>query len=116
MSIAAARLSPDGSKVAFAALLTLQPTARRSGLSDLLAPVAHAHGVPWDLWVVDVAALAPKRLTNLGEDAMIPVWSPDAKWLTFSGHYGLYLVGSDGTHLDRLAEEPTSAGLAWLIR
>lgn len=50
-------LSPDGQRIAFAAL--------------------------GDLWIVDVEGGAPQRLTQTAEDELQPRWSPDASHLAY---------------------------------
>ena len=62
---------------------------------------------------MDVDDASRRRLTNLGEDSMIPVWSR-YKVARFQRHFGLYVIDAEGKELRRLADEPTGAGLAWL--
>src|SRR5215471_11804491 len=57
-----ARLSPDGTRVAF--------HSTRSGTRNV--------------WVVSIQGGPPKQLTFDKEAAGFPVWSPDGKWLAFA--------------------------------
>ncbi|MBI4492748.1 MAG: PD40 domain-containing protein [Chloroflexi bacterium] len=115
------RLAPDSKRLAFSAVAaaggTTPPRGAPGGPTSWLEPpVAYAHGVPWDLWLVQVDGSGLQRLTNLDEDSPVAAWSPDGKWLAFSGELGLYLVDPETRQVRRLAEEGAGGGLAWLGR
>ncbi len=78
-----ARLSPQGDRVA------LQIDA---GVNDI--------------WVLDLARGVRTRLTFGPIANMLPVWSPDGKWITYSsnrtGHFDLYRKPSDGSGAEEL--------------
>lgn len=69
-----------------------------------------------NLWIVDVESGERKQLTqNIAIAGK--VWSPDGKWIAFSGtnllegkdyQYDLWLLSSDGSTLQRLTEDPMS--------
>ncbi len=116
----APQLSPDGKWVVFSATNT--PPAPQSGFNLLewmgLAPqIAHAHVVPWDIYLVSTSGGTPTRLTRLDEDQPYPAWI-DNSTIAFMGSTGLYKVGikSDG----KASGEPTKihpgsmhGGLTW---
>jgi hypothetical protein len=117
--------SPDGSKVAFAAIQAppVMPTPVGGGL-DLLGwltfqpEVASAHGLPWDLYMVPGnGGGKPVRLTNMSEDQPHPVWL-DNSTIAFMGVSGLYKLelGTDGEPLARpkkIHEGAPHGGLTW---
>ena len=104
------RISPDGTSVVFSASAAAPatrevPRARpREGILTRLAArlvdprVAAAHGVPMDVWRVDVATKALTQLTTLAEDDPFPAWSADGKRLIVFATGGLYEVASDGSN------------------
>lgn len=80
------RFAPDGSRLTFAAVggpATASPTSDRPTrrLARLLAAVAEAHGVPWEIWTVRPDGRELRRLTHLQEDSPVPTWSPDGQWI-----------------------------------
>lgn len=118
--LAAPRFAPDSQRIAFVAVPAMgrSPAGRTDHpVGQLLVQVgpgtAYAHGVPWDLWLVNADGTGLRRLTDLEEDSPVPTWSPDGRWIAFSGELGLYLVDAEGRQVRRLAEEPAS-GIAWL--
>lgn len=79
--------SPDGSKVAFAAL--------DEGSQSV------------EIWVANVDGSDPVRLTDNGAVAGGPVWSPDGSRIAFASHRGntagiIWTMNSDGTDQRRL--------------
>jgi Tol biopolymer transport system component len=72
------------------------------------------HGVPWDLWLMKADGSDLRRITDLGEDGPVPVWSPDGRWIAFAGEYGIYLMTAEGKNLVRISDEWVAGGLAWL--
>jgi Tol biopolymer transport system component len=76
--------------------------------------IVYAHGVPWDIWSVRTDGSEVRRLTAIGEDYPSLAWSPDGRWIAFSGELGLYLVRPDGSELVRISDDWVSGGLTWL--
>jgi Tol biopolymer transport system component len=89
-----ARLSPDGSRVAFVSL--------RSGSSEV--------------WIAERAGNGLRQVTTLGAvGVLVGDWSPDGTRIAFeaavAGNTDVYCVGADGGHLRRLTTEPTMDGV-----
>ncbi len=109
------RFSPDSTTIAFAASGAPQETL--PGLQSLgpggeqaQAPLAaadscavrllftcwvgsaSAHGLPWDLWLVNLNGTKYERLTQVGADSPYPVWSPDGTHVAFMDFSGIYVV------------------------
>lgn len=118
-ALAGPRFAPTGNQLVFSAVPKNAPTP--SGASrdpfDLLGwlrpRTAHAHGVPWDLWMVNADGSNLRQLTQLKEDNPIATWSPDGAWIGFKGEMGLYIMDADGKQVRRISDE-ISASLAWL--
>jgi dipeptidyl aminopeptidase/acylaminoacyl peptidase len=79
-------LSPDGQRIAYTITMRDRP------------------GRPYgQLWVTEVASPKPVRLGGEKDSGSGPLWSPDGKWLVFSGHQGeksgLFVARPDGTDI-----------------
>lgn len=94
------RIAPDGSAVAFAAPSTQAAVPGRGAASGLNA----AHGLPMEVWRVDVATRALSRLTNFKEDEPYPAWTADGTMLIALGAGGLYEIRPDGSQVRRIGE------------
>jgi Tol biopolymer transport system component len=103
------RFSPDGQTILFAAA---GGPVRRSGLR--LLGVAHAHGVPWDLWSVNRDGTGLKALTRFGDGGYGAAWSSDGRWVAFSGELGFYLLDMRDGRIRRLTEKVFAGALVWL--
>ena len=77
------RISPDGMRVA----LTIVKTGGNS-----------------DIWVWDMMRNTTTRLTFDKTHALLPLWTPDSRQISFSSHreesHGVYLKSADGTGKD----------------
>lgn len=95
------RVAPDGSAVAFAAPSTRaavpRPSSAPSGLNA-------AHGLPMEVWRVDVSTRTLTRLTNFKEDEPYPAWTGDGTMLIAFGAGGLYEIRPDGSQVRRIGE------------
>jgi len=84
-------LSPDGRTVAY----TVQNRARPGRASS-------------QIWVMDVASGQASRLVAAGTSSSSPLWSPDGRWLAYSGsdgqRSGLMIARPDGSEARFLAE------------
>ncbi len=56
---------------------------------------ASAHGMPWDLWLVNVDGTRFEQLTQVGADSPFPAWSPDGKFVAFMDFSGMYVVNRE---------------------
>jgi Tol biopolymer transport system component len=56
---------------------------------------ASAHGLPWDLWTVNLAGTRWTRLTEIGADSPYPAWSADGKFVAFMDLSGIYVVNRE---------------------
>jgi Tol biopolymer transport system component len=115
ISLAFPRFSPDGSRLAFAAVGG-PPVIRRSVgilVPSLLQGRVSAHGLPWDLWETRVDGSGLRRLTELAEDDPSLAWSPDGRWIAFQGGSGVYLVDAATTALHRLSDTVGFGGIDW---
>lgn len=119
---AAPRFSPDGTRIAFVAVGGPEaapppsgsvPAPKRGG-GGLEPPIAEAHGVPWDLWIINRDGSGLRRLTDLGEDGPMPAWSPDGRWIALGAELGLYLVQPDTGEVRRILEQPAWGGITWI--
>ena len=103
--LAAPRFSPDGRRLVFSAVAPMAPVPTTTPPPGRAAPRAdgprrvQAHGLPMDVFVVDVDGGPPRRLTQLGEDNPAAAWSPDGKRLAMLAGGGLYLLNADGSDL-----------------
>jgi dipeptidyl aminopeptidase/acylaminoacyl peptidase len=83
-SVGRVALSPDGQRIAYTVTMRDRP------------------GRPYgQLWVVAVSSTKAMRIGGEKDSGGSPVWSPDGKWLAFSGHQGenggLFVARPDGT-------------------
>ncbi|MFN8482490.1 MAG: hypothetical protein U0768_05410 [Anaerolineae bacterium] len=121
-SLVAPRFAPDSQRIVFVAVGgPARPPVERpkaSGFNPLawFSPaVAEAHGVPYNIWTVNVDGSNLTRLTNdLEIDSPVTAWSPDGAWIAFMGDLGMYLVSAkDGTQLRYLGKEFAVGGMDW---
>ncbi|MDR7422119.1 MAG: hypothetical protein QN159_06595 [Armatimonadota bacterium] len=117
------RFSPDARRIAFPAVGgPPRDPQRRSRLPGgwrhaLAGPQpAWAHGLPMDLWIVDVEGSGLRQLTMVGEDDATPAWSADGRWIALIGARGLYLLDPARGVLRLLVEDGAGGGLDWLVR
>lgn len=116
--VRAPRFSPDGSRIAFAAVggpSRQSSGATRQASHGLIGPaVAEAHGIPWEIWTVQPDGSDLRRLTHIQEDSPVPAWSPDGQWIAFAGEIGIYLVDAAGKQSVRLTTRTSGGGITWL--
>jgi Tol biopolymer transport system component/mono/diheme cytochrome c family protein len=121
----APRFSPDGKQVVVAAIggpetdaqgnpvKASAPSALDRLLGLLEPPTAEAHGLPWDLWVVNTDGTGLRRMTSFYEDLPMASFSPDGKQIAVMGLGGIYLMDADGTRLRRIDQTGDHGGLDW---
>jgi TolB protein len=100
--------SPDGTKIAWRA----QHPEDEAGKASFKALLAKGFVRPsvLDLWVMDADGSNPRRVLSNGKANFGPWFTPDGKRLLFSSNmddpkgrsFDLYLVGLDGTGLERV--------------
>ena len=98
-------------------LLTLLGTTAGSALDRLLGlfepPTAEAHGLPWDLWIVNSDGSGLRRLTSFYEDLPMAAFAPDGKQVAVMGLGGIYMMEADGSRLRRIDPTGDHGGLDW---
>jgi hypothetical protein len=109
------RYSPRGDQIAFAA-----PGSGAFGgevpspLAGLVAKPAWAHGVPWDLWLVNADGSNIRRLAELGADDGSVAWSPDGRQLFMYGGTGSFVVDAASGEVSSLGYVSGYGAVAWL--
>ena len=104
------RYAPQGDRLAFAA-----PGSFPSGSMLIAASLARlAHGVPWDVWLVNADGSAPRRLAELGADDGSITWSPDGSSLFIYGGTGSFLVDAASGAVMPLPYISGYGATAWL--
>jgi len=121
----APRFAPDGKQIVVAAIGGPETDAQGNPvkasapapLDRLLGlfkpPTAEAHGLPWDLWVVNSDGSGLRRLTSFYEDLPMAAFSPDGKQIAAIGLGGIYLMNADGSQLRRIDPTGDHGGLDW---
>jgi mono/diheme cytochrome c family protein/Tol biopolymer transport system component len=121
----APRFSPDGKQIVVAAIGGPETDAQGnpvkasapSALDRLLGlfepPTAEAHGLPWDLWIVNSDGTGLRRLTNFYEDLPMAAFSPDGKQIAVMGLGGIYMMDTAGGRLRRIDQTGDHGGLDW---
>jgi Tol biopolymer transport system component len=140
ISIAFPRFSPDGAWIAFtaaadqgvaspaagtqqdarpAASLALPWAAAQSLVAlgsrlGLSAATAHAHGIPWDVWVIRPDGTGLRQVTSFADDDSSVAWSPDGRWLVTLSAEALHVVALDGVENYCISSEGGYGALEWL--
>ena len=110
LSLAFPRFSPDGAWIAFAAI-----GDSAQGLAPLpLGAVAHAHGIPWDIWIVRPDGSGLRRITYFYDDDPSAAWSPDGRWLAVFSGEALHVVAVEGSAGYCIAAEGGYGAIEWL--
>ncbi len=118
------RFAPDAKRVAFVAVggptSPAKPATPSSGKAlpgGIFEPSpAYAHGVPWDLWVINTDGSGLHRLTAMGGDTPVPAWSPDGRWIALAMEFGVYVIDLSGKPPLLVADDFTTGGVTWLPR
>jgi Tol biopolymer transport system component len=126
------RISPDGTKVALGGSgeATMQPSgcggdprAKPSAagrlpvlldLAALLQPdVAYAHGLPADIYALNLDGSNMIRIADIKDDDPTVSWSPDGSKLAVFGVAALFIADAKGGPTDKLVDQGGYGGLDW---
>jgi dipeptidyl aminopeptidase/acylaminoacyl peptidase len=125
------RISPDGKRVALGGSgeATLAPSgcggdprskpapaAAVTGidLAALLQPdVAYAHGLPADIYTLNLDGSDMVRVADIKDDDPTVAWSPDGSKLAIFGVAALLVVDSKGGPTEKLTQQGGYGGLDW---
>jgi Tol biopolymer transport system component len=123
------RISPDGKRLALGGSgePNMQPSgcggdprpkpAAGSGLLDLAAllqpEVAYAHGLPADIYAMNLDGSNMVRIADIKDDDPTVAWSPDGSRLTVLGVAALYVVDAKGGPTEKLVDQGNYGGLDW---
>jgi Tol biopolymer transport system component len=112
--VAYPRFSPNGARVAF--MVPGDFIGDRDRCPDLpFAPcVALAHGLPWDLWLVNADGTGASQLAAVAGDDASVAWSPDGSSLFVYGGAGSYLVDSASGQVQSLNFVSGYGSTAWV--
>jgi Tol biopolymer transport system component len=128
------RISPDGKRVALGGSgepnmgpsgcggdphSSTPPTAAAIGfdLGALLQPeTAYAHGLPADVWSMNMDGSDMKRIADIKDDDPTVAFSPDGARLAIFGVAALFLVDANGGPTDKLTDQGGYGGLDWTAR
>jgi hypothetical protein len=110
------RFSPAGDQIAFMAAVSFVGGAAGSPLAFglLSAGVAYAHGLPWDVWLVNVDGSGLRRLAELGADDGSVVWSPDGSQVFVYSGSGSSIVDVASGEVARYPYLAGYGATAWL--
>ncbi len=121
----APRFSPDGKQMIVAGIggpetdqqgnpIKASAPSALDRLLGLFEPTtAEAHGLPWDLWIVNTDGSGLRRLTHFSEDLPMTAFSPDGKQVAVMGLGGIYLMAPDGSQLRKIDAVCDHGGLDW---
>jgi Tol biopolymer transport system component len=126
------RISPDGKRLAFGG--SGEPNLGPSGCGGdprsrpaaasgaplaldvlaLLGPaVAYAHGLPADVYALNLDGSALNRIADIKDDDPTVAWSPDGTKLAIFGVAALYVADGKGGPTDKLVDQGGYGGLDW---
>ncbi len=123
-----ARFSPDSQSIVFSAsgppnkklpgAYAFEQPAEESSCAISFAFVclvdkAEAHGLPWDLWLVNLDGTKFTRLTNIGSDSPVAAWSGDGKQIAFFDATGIYIVDLATKKIHQVSDSRGYGGFDW---
>jgi dipeptidyl aminopeptidase/acylaminoacyl peptidase len=117
--IAYPRFSPEGDRIAFLVPEPFvgggEPVPNAACAQWLFAPcVAFAHGLPWNLWVVNTDGSNAHVLAEVQSDDGSLAWSPDGTALLVYGGSGGFVVDATTGEFQLLSYLAGYGSIAWL--
>ncbi len=126
--IFAARFSPDSTSLVFAG--SGEPKKKLPGIALMPAPAndgncaigvgalclverADAHGLPSDLWLVNLDGTQFERVTHVGSDSPYPAWSADGTRIAFLSEIGTFLVDRQNKTFSQVTSDGGYGGFDW---
>ncbi len=122
-----ARFSPDSQTIVFTA--SGAPKKKLPGITQLKSrdddscalaflftcwvARAHAHGLPWDVWLANLDGSKFTQLTQIGADSPSPAWSSDGKFIAFFEASGIYVVDRDKKIVYPITNRGGYGGFDW---
>jgi Tol biopolymer transport system component len=92
-----------------------RPASFFDNLLGLLAPAtAHAHGIPWDVWVVRPDGSGLRQVTSFADDDSSVAWSPDGRFLVTLSAEALHAVALEGPENYCITDQGGYGSLEWL--
>lgn len=126
-AVQSARFAPDSQTVLFAA--SGPPKKKLPGVAQLhttqsdscawsffsmcLVERAYAHGLPWDLWTVNLDGSKFEQLTQLGADSPYAAWSSDGKLIALYDSSGIYIVDREKKTVYPISNKGGYGGFDW---
>jgi Tol biopolymer transport system component len=125
------RVAPDGKRLAFGGSGEANPQQSGCGgdprakpsaagppalldLAPLLqADVAYAHGLPADIYSLNLDGGSLTRIADIKDDDPTVAWSPDGSKLAIFGVAALFLVDGKGGPTEKLVDQGGYGGLDW---
>lgn len=116
--IVSPRYSPQGDRIAFMAPVEQSAPLAANLFFDRAgfgAPIRLAHGVPWDLWIVNAdGSAAATRLAAVSADDGTLAWSPDGTRLFVYGGTGSFIVDAGTGETSPLSFLAGYGGTSWV--
>jgi Tol biopolymer transport system component len=123
------RISPDGKRVVYGGSgepnmgpsgcggdphSSAPPAASGLDLGALLQPdVAEAHGLPADVWSMNLDGSDMKRIADIKDDDPTVAFAPDGLKLAIFGVASLFIVDANGGPVAKLTDQGGYGGLDW---